>query len=57
MSRTQVPVLTKIEEVDEGVYLTATTKQATPACKIMEDTDATTMCIAIYKGAIWLYTN
>lgn len=57
MSRTQAPVLTKIEEVDEGVYLTVTTKQATLACTIMEDTDATTMCIAICKGAIWLYTN
>jgi len=23
----------------------------------MEDSDATTMCITVYKKAIWLYTN
>ena len=47
-----------IEWSDEGVcpYLKQQNKQLL-LVNIMEDTDATTMCITVYKKAIWLYTN
>ena len=54
---TKVPVPTEIEAVDKVVCHTEQQNKRPLLVNIMEDTDATTMCIAICKGAIWLYTN
>ena len=49
----------KIEAADKVVCPYGNNKQATPVCfvNIMEDSDATTMCITDSKKAICLHAN